>query len=350
MPEDDKAQTAAEQTDAELTSSADPIDPEMEKGFDDEAARAGDPEDTAPVKKVETPPPEAKPEKAETPPPPVTEPKKDDVPPVELTAIQKAEAEGAKLAEEPVPDAAKPPEQKSVLELMPPEYKDAGDIIQTDAFKTWYEKQPKHIQNLATSGGVDGACSVIDFFRSHVASVAAKAAESTPAGARRLLAGLEDVEMVQADGSKIKVGEYLKDMGDMGEAIAVIADQVRGKPGVELSRIEKLESELADLRWMEAVTMEHSDARKIFKSQGWADFTKTASPAIKRLINSGAVEHTVLALDAFKETQVAAAKSKQAETGKNRTIALHSDTARGRSVEKTKAPDDFEDGFELGSK
>jgi hypothetical protein len=107
---------------------------------------------------------------------------------------------------------------------------------------------------------------------------------------------------------------------------------------------------MAELRWWEAVTTEHSDARRIIKSQVFKDWAKTASPAIQRLIRSGAVEHTVLALDAFKEVQVAAAKGKQAGSGKDRTIALHSDTVRGKSAEKTKTPDDFDDGFEAGAK
>jgi hypothetical protein len=358
MDEKDKAQTADERTDAESTAATDTFDPEMEKAFDDEAATNDDGEHTPPAaKKPETPPPPPVEKKEETPPEPPHPEKKEETPPVELTAIQKAEAEGAKLSGEAPTAPTAPAEEKSVLDQLPEGYKDAGEIIQTDTFKGWFDKAPKHIQTLALSGGVDGACAVIDFFRAHVAKEAEKAANAAPAAARRIMAGLGDIEMVQADGTKIKVSEYLKDMGDMGEAIAAIAAQVGGKqsqqpakPGIEPSRIEKLENELAELRWWEAVTTEHSDARRIIKSQVFKDWAKTASPAIQRLIRSGAVEHTVLALDAFKEVQVAAAKGKQAGSGKDRTIALHSDTVRGKSAEKTKTPDDFDDGFEAGAK
>lgn len=361
MDEKDKAQTAEERIDAESTPSTDTFDPEMEKAFDAEADiddADGDEVTPKPTKK-DTPPPPPDSEKKNEPPPPPPPPqeKKDDPPPAELSAVQRAEAEGAKLAGEAPPKEAtnQHAEEKSVLEELPEGYKDAGEIIQTDTFKAWFDKAPKHIQKLAMEGGVDGACAVIDFYRSHIAQQTAKAAQSTPAAARRIMEGLGDLEMLQADGSKIKVSEYLKDMGDIGEAIAVIASQVGGKqqpskPGIEPSRIEKLESELAELRWWEGVTTEHSDARKVIKGQGFKDWAKTASPAIQRLIRSGTVEHTVLVLDAFKEAQVAAAKAKTATTGKDRTNALHSDTARGRSTDKSKVPDDFDDGFETGAK
>lgn len=374
MGKNEQAQTAEERTDADQET----LDPDFEKGFAeaDDAVVAPDGEDTPSAPPKETPAEPAAPaatektteKPTETPAAPAAPvvPAVEVPPAKELTALEKAEAEGAKLSTPagdadpgtPAPVApvkAAAPEEKSVLELLPPAYKDAGDIIKTEAFTKWFESQPAHIQKLGVSGGVDGACAVLDFYRAHASkTVQTAAASASPAAAKRILSELGDFEMTQEDGTKVKVSEYLKDMGDMGEAIAVIASQVAGRNQPKSApdpRIEQLQSELAELRWWDQVTSEHSDAKKIVKSQAWKDWSAGTTESVKRLLQSGNPEHAVLAIDAFKESQVAAARSKQVAGGKDRTNALHSETVRGSgAANKAKVADDFESGFEAGAR
>jgi hypothetical protein len=358
-----EAQAADERTDAD----AEVQDPAFGDGFD-EAANAKDEGEDAPLVVKEKEPPAAEkppepPPATEDKPPAAEKPPEPPPPAPELTAAEKAEAEGAKLKDPDEPPATPAPTEgsKSVLEVLSTMegYKDAGEVLKTDSFRTWFEKQPAHVQNLGTSGGVDGACAVLDFYRSAAARTAQAAASAPPAaGAKRLLADLGDMEMVQADGTKIKVQDYLKDMGDVGEAIAVIADRLAGKrmegvkPGVTPDAVSALQNEVARLQFWDAVSTEHSDARKVVKSEAFKKWVPTASPAIQRLVRSGDPSHAVLALDAFKEAQVKAAKDADlAQGGKNksRKIALHGDTARGQTVAANKKPDDFDDGFEEGA-
>ena len=331
------------------------------------AAEPAKPAAEAPEGEPEKPPTPAVPDPEKPAEPPTTpEPEK---PP--LTAIEKAEAEGAKLAgakpaETPAAATPKADEPKSVLEMLPEGYEDAGKIVESDSFKAWFYNAPKHIQKLGTDGGVDGACAVIDFFRSHTAKTAASAAQaSTPSAAKKLMAEIGDVEMIQSDGSKIKVSEYLKEYGDMGEAVAVIADALAGKRVGSVQkpdqaaagdrRIAQLESELAELRYWGAITVEHSDARKIVRTDGFREWVKNASEGVKRLLGSANPDHAVLALDAYKEHRVKQAKASAAPAqggGKAKTIAVHSDTARSaggaKATPKTGSQDDFDAGFEEG--
>ena len=334
------------------------------------AAEPAKPTAEAPAGEPEKPttPAAPEPEKPVAPDAPPATPETEKPP---LTAIEKAEAEGAKLAgakpsEPPAAATPKADEPKSVIEMLPEGYEDAGKIVESDSFRAWFEKAPKHIQKLGTDGGVDGACAVIDFFRSHTAKTAASAAQAaTPSAAKKLMAEIGDVEMVQSDGSKIKVSEYLKEYGDMGEAVAVIADALAGKRVGSVQkpdqaaagdrRIAQLESELAELRYWGAITVEHSDARKIVRTDGFREWAKNASEGVKRLLGSANPDHVVLALDAYKEHRVKQAKASAAPAqggGKAKTIAVHSDTARSAGGAKATPnagnPDDFDAGFEEG--
>jgi hypothetical protein len=385
MPDPDKAESVIERVNAEMDELTDP-------SFDEAFARGvsvPDGEDIPKEKEVPVPAPaaaepakpaaEAPAAEPEKPTPAAQEPKKPDAPDAPpatpepekppLTAIEKAEAEGAKLvgakpSEPPAAATPKADEPKSVIEMLPEGYEDAGKIVESDSFRAWFEKAPKHIQKLGIDGGVDGACAVLDFFRSHTAKTAASAAQAaTPSAAKKLMAEIGDVEMVQSDGSKIKVSEYLEEYGDMGEAIAVIADALAGKrvgsvqkPDQDAAgdrRIAQLESELAELRYWGAITVEHSDARKIVRTDGFREWAKNASEGVKRLLGSANPDHAVLALDAYKEHCVQQAKASSAPTGgKAKTIAVHSDTARSaggaKATPKTGNPDDFDAGFEEG--
>lgn len=378
----EEAESVIERVNAELDEVSDPAFDEafnqgvsVSDGEDIPKAKEGKPDPDPEKSESEKPAAEApatepeKPAAAPDPEKPVAAEKPAATPDAEkpLTAIEKAEAEGAKLAgDKPAEAAAKADESKNVLEMLPEGYEDAKTIVESDSFKTWFDKAPKHIQKLGISGGVDGACAVIDFFRSHTAQKAASAAQAaTPAAAKKLMAEISDVEMVQSDGSKIKVGEYLKEYGDMAEAVAVIADALAGKrvgsiqkPDAAAAgdkRIVQLESELAELRYWGAVTAEHSDARKIVKTDGFKEWAKNASDAVKRLLSSPNPDHAVLGLDAYKEYRVQQAKASAAPTGgKAKTIALHSDTARSaggvKTTPKTETEDDFDAGFEEGLK
>lgn len=290
---------------------------------------------------------------------PVEPPKPEDPPPP-LTAMQQAEAEGAKL------EAAEKEAQtgKSTADLLPEGYRNAPDIIATEAFEKFFASAPEHIQYLGTNGGPKGVCAVIDAFNVHIEKQAAKAAAAAESGtasgsakARRIMDELGDVSITQSDGTKARVSEYLKEYGDLGEAVAAIADtlaekRIKGfkpadqKPSVDVDRINKLEAELSEMRYWRAVTAEHSDAERIVKTDAFKQFAKEASPAMKRLMNSPDPMHGVKVIDAFKETQVAKAKS-AVPAPAEKAKAMHSDTARGKTVAKRgEKVDDFDAGFD----
>ena len=290
----------------------------------------------------------------------IPEAPKPEVPAEPLTAMQQAEAEGARL------EAAEKESQagKSTIDLLPEGYRNAPDIIATEAFEKFFAAAPAHLQKLGTQGGPDGVCAVIDAFNAHVEKQAAKAAAAADSGtasgsakARRIMDELGDVSITQSDGTKASVSEYLKEYGDLGEAVAAIADTlaakrlngfkpVEQKPSVDLDRINKLEAELSEMRYWRAVTAEHSDAERIVKTDAFKQFAKDASPAMKRLMNSPDPMHGVKVIDAFKEIQVAKAKATVAAPA-DKAKAMHADTARGRTVVKRgEKVDDFDAGFD----
>lgn len=323
-----------------LVEPATPPKPEAEPAPEPTADPAKPPEKPA-DKAPEKPP--AEPEKE---PEPAKEPEKEPE-----SALDKAEAAGAALQGKPAPKE----DPQSVQEQLPPEYADLPDVVQTESFQKWFNGQPKHIQNLGIKGGVDGACAVYDRYRDHTAAVAAQAAKSTPAGARRIMAELGDLEMQQADGSKVKINDYLKDYGDLGEAVAVIADKLAdmraGKPAGGNDRVARLEAELADMRFWESVQSAHSDGKKIARSEAFQKWAKEeASENVRRLAQSPDPEHAILALDAFKEVQLR--KAKTGAGGKAKAVAMHADTLRGKPAPakpRSESPTDFDDGFEAGS-
>lgn len=324
----------------------DPIEPDG----DGEGEKPVEPD--APVKPV------AEPDKKPDAPAAPVEPEADPAEP--LTAMQQAEAEGAKL------EAAEKTSStgKSTLDLLPEGYRNAPDIIATDAFEKFFAAAPAHLQKLGTQGGPDGVCAVIDAFNAHVEKQAAKAAAAAESGtasgsakARRIMDEIGDVSITQSDGSKASVSEYLKEYGDLGEAVAAIADtlaekRMKGfkmpdqKPAFDVARINKLEAELSEMRYWRAVAAEHNDAERIVRTDAFKKFAESASPAIKRLFASPDPAHGIKALDAFKEMQVGAAKA-TIPAATDRIKAMHSDTARGRTVaKKGEKVDDFDAGFD----
>jgi len=286
-------------------------------------------------------------------------------PPAPLTALEKAEAEGAKLQAQDAPAAAATPQ--ATPETYPEGYENARDIVQSEAFQKFFDAAPKRLQNIGITGGVDGMCLAIDAFNAHVEKQTAKAAAAANSGtasgsasARRIMAELGDLSMVQADGSKISVNEYLKEYGDLGEAMAVMADTIAEKRfgnikpdtthAASNDRIARMESELSEMRYWRAVQAEHGDAEKIVKTEAFKKFAASASPATKRLMESTNPAHGILALDAFKELQIAEAK-KAVTAPTDKLKALHSDTARGKTVVKRgEALDDFDSAFEAEAK
>lgn len=353
MADDEKAQVAPEQQDADI----DAGNPDFGAGFDEASNDKFAPDD-APAA-VPTPPPKetalpADPPKDENPPevpPAKAVPPKEDKPPVETppeSATARAEAEGAKLP---------PPEEKSVIEQLPAEDQ---AVVRSPEFAAWFDKQKGHIQKMGIEGGLEGAQTVLDLYRSNQAQ--ARLPEPPPqrdSAAKRLFAELENEEFVQADGSKVKLSEYLKEYGDLGEAVAVIADRLSEKRSkastspAESARIADLQRQVESMAFWEEVMAEHSDARKIQRSPEFAEWGKAASPAMKRLLNSSDPKHAILALDAYKEFRVAQAKNKT-QSPKDRKVALHSDTVRGRASptapRKTETEEDFDHGFEEGLK
>jgi hypothetical protein len=166
--------------------------------------------------------------------------------------------------------------------------------------------------------------------------------------------------MVQADGSKVSVNEYLKEYGDLGEAMAVMAETIAEKRfgkvvppannAASNDRISRMEAELSEMRYWRAVNAEHGDAEKIVKTEAFRKFAASASPATKRLMESPNPAHGVMAIDAFKELQIAEAK-KAVTAPTDKLRELHSDTARGKTVVKRgEALDDFDSAFEAEAK
>jgi hypothetical protein len=281
-------------------------------------------------------------------------------PPAPQTAMEKAEAEGAKLQAQDAPAAAAT--TQAAPESYPEGYENAAEVVKSEAFQKFFDAAPKRLQNVAITGGVDGMCLAIDAFNAHVEKQTAKAAAAANSGtasgsasARRIMAELGDVSITQADGSRVNVNEYLKEYGDLGEAMAVIADTLAEKRigsikpnqihAASNDRIFRMEAELSEMRYWRHVSAEHSDAEKIVKTEAFKKFAETASPATKRLMASPNPAHGVMAIDAFKEMQIAEAK-KGMTAPTEKLKALHSDTARGKTAaKKGEKLDDFDDGF-----
>jgi hypothetical protein len=337
-------------------------DPEYDAGFD-----AVDTPPAEPAKKEEKPPqdpPPAEPQdspkddkKDDKPPqdPPPAEPqdspkddKKETTPPAEPeSAMAKAEAAGAKLQEPP------PEEGGTVLEALP---EDDRALVQSPQFAEWFNRQKPHIQKMGMQGGVEGAMTVLDFYKSSTVKPAAPSPRED--STKQLIAELGDVSIRTATGESVKLSEYMKEYGDLGEAIAVIADKIAAKRTPSDSgsdRVSKLEGQLAEMRFWESVSEAHSDGRKISRSPEFKEWAKGTSPAMQRLLRSDNPDHAVLALDAYKEFRVSQAKAKTT-TVKDRTNAMHGDTARGGKQGATPRrtqddPDaDFDSGFLEGAK
>ena len=309
--------------------------------------------------------PEAKPDPVAavaTPIPPAPDPVD---PPAPLTALEKAEAEGAKLQAQDAPAVSTT--SQVTPETYPEGYENAAEVVKSEAFQKFFDAAPKRLQNVAITGGVDGMCLAIDAFNSHVEKQTAKAAAAANSGtasgsasARRIMAELGDLSMVQADGSKVSVNEYMKEYGDLGEAMAVMADTIAEKRfgkvvppannAASNDRISRMEAELSEMRYWRSVNAEHGDAEKIVKSEAFKKFAASASPATKRLMESTNPAHGILALDAFKELQIAEAK-KAVTAPTEKLKAIHSDTARGKTVVKRgEALNDFDSAFEAEAK
>jgi hypothetical protein len=337
---------AAFAEESEGTAKKEPVVVPKDEDDGDAGETKADPDPSAPAAPAVTPPAVTPPVAAE--------------PPAPQTAMEKAEAEGAKLqAQDAAPSA---PAATAPAETFPSGYENAKDIIQSDAFVKFFDNAPKHIQNMGIKGGMDGICAAIDAFNNYVEKQTAKAAAAANSGtasgsasARRIMAELGDVSITQADGSRVNVNEYLKEYGDLGEAMAVIADTLAEKRigsikpnqihAASNDRIAKMENELSELRYWRHVSAEHSDAEKIVKTEAFKKFAETASPATKRLMASPNPAHGVMAIDAFKEMQIAEAK-KGMTAPTEKLKALHSDTARGKTVaKKGEKLDDFDDGF-----
>ena len=331
-------------------------EPKEKKGEKADQPAAEPPEPEKPASdKPQDPPPDPDAEKPQKPATPPTDPQKPVEPaePAEPeSALAKAEAAGAKLT-----DPQEPAGDESVADALSAEDK---ALVQSAQFAEWFNRQKPHVQKMGSHGGIEGALTVLDFYKSAQAAAAPKpqtAAEST----KQLIAEFGDVPMRTASGETVTLSEYLKEYGDLGEAIAVIADKLASKrvPAAhgagEPDRIAKLEGQLSEMRFWEAVTEAHADGRKISRSPEFKEWAKTATPAVQRLLRSGNPDHAVIALDAYKEFRVEQAKSKTT-TVKDRTVALHGDTVRGpgRSgapARRQEDPDaDFDSGFSEGAK
>ena len=329
-----------------------PVAPKGDAGDDPEPPKVDPPEPAEPV--AETTPPAAASDAPAQPPPPAD-------PPAPLTAMEKAEAEGAKLQAQDAPPAAGA--AQTTPDKFPAGYENTPEIVQSDAFKKFFDSASAHVQDTGINGGIKGMCMVVDAFNAYVEKQTAKAAAAANSGtasgtasARRIMAELGDLSMVQADGSKVSVKDYLKEYGDLGEAMAVMADTIaekrfgNAKPdathAASNDRIARMEAELSEMRYWRAVAAEHSDAEKIVKTEAFKKFAASASPATKRLMESTNPAHGILALDAFKELQIGEAK-KSVTAPTEKLKAMHSDTARGKTVVKRgEALDDFDSAFE----
>jgi|GEM_PF-6901807 len=372
-----------------MTTDADePVDqesPEQDAAFDEEAAKPGLESDGA----VKLPDDDEKKDKKSEKPAPskAKEPEenddnkedKEDKPADKKEESESGEEDIPKTAAEKAEAAAKSLEEgngddrpESVLDILPDSYAWARDVVGTDKFKSFVLKQPKAVQKAATSGDLDDSMYVLDLYKaaqdgnSEVKPLSSEAKATVSSIAKKF----GDTKFTAPDGSEKTIKQIAAEYGneELLEAIGAMAQAMNAeslknmKPVEKNETVDKLQARIdsmaAEQAYWEEVLDAHPDAKRLAKKGKIGEWVKTQSPSVQRLYRSNNPEHSILVIDAYKESVAKAVETEADENskGKKRNIdSLHSESLTGKKVVKHsksgKTPEEEEDdGFNEGAK
>lgn len=278
----------------------------------------------------------------------------------ELTAYQRAEKAAKELD-------APSSEEKSVVDDLPERY---AKLANEDALQEWIATQSSDIKQKASSNKIKDAIEVLDMYEAskHKPDAASKEEKKI---IKSLVSQFGDRKFTAPDGTERTIKELVTEYGndELMEAAAVLADAIaesreasRPKEKADAQdRVDALQQRLDAVvqqqAFWESILDAHPDGKSLVKSGKVGEWVKSQPEFIQRLYKSPVAEHGIRVLDAYKEfaarESTGDAKSKASDR-KQKFDGLHGESLSSKKTIKSAAAkdpsDDFDDGFEAGSK
>ena len=278
-----------------------------------------------------------------------------------LTLEDKLKAAAEKMDAGASKDSAS--EERSVLEILPPQYAWAKEVVNNGKLAEWVSKQGKTVKSAAASGDVEDSVFVLDLYKKSIepSQPVHKAAQ------QELKSFIEEFGHIQVRSGEGKT-KALKDLAgeyensEIFEAMAAVSKAMaeRNKAPDTNGDFDSIRKEMEEMKYhqffWDKVSDAHPEGKKLVNSgsvEKWIN--EQASPHVKRLFSSSNPDDAILVLDAYKE-----AKAKETGNGNAAKSKKDIDGLHGNSLRSKRDPqipkqvegymDDFDAGFELASK